>query len=213
MLLVALALPVTMKAVRAGRDAKCVSNLRQVFVGFQGYLNEFEGTFPPLQHEYDRAPFWFDLLKPYYRVEEVVRCPVLHKWQWQFGRDLIGYGYNGYWLGLYGVAHGQWPPTPEQADTGRYSRLWRKIDEVKNPAKCSLVGDTTRKPDGCYSCTMWWPNSYEEGVDPRHGDGGMVLFVDSHVQKMYKRQMNGDRPWDFCDRVREWYDPLWPRQP
>ena len=220
LVLAALALPVLMKAVRAARDTKCISNLRQVMLGFQGYMNQYDGTFPPHVNVNWTAPYWFDHILPYVQAKEVYGCPVLHKWRWEFQQHLLGYGYNAYWLGLYW--HSDVAPTPALADTGRWSRFWRKIDEVSNTAECCLVGDTGRKPDGAWSSSLWWPNTAEEGVDPRHGGGGMVVFCDGHVKKMRPEQMNDSEPWagsgakyaagKASDEVRKWYDPLWPRK-
>ena len=218
MVLAALALPVLMKAQRAARDATCISNLRQVYIGFHAYLDRFDGTFPPHKHPSSGPPYWFDLIEPNIQSEEVFGCPVLRKWRWEFQQHLLGYGYNAYWLGL-------WWHTDYNAalaDTGRWSRFWRNIDEVKNTSQCCLVGDTQRKPDGSWSSSLWWPNSAQEGVDPRHGGGGMVAFCDGHAKKVFPEQMNDGEAWagspgsyaagKASDEVRKWYDPLWPRQ-
>jgi len=211
LVLAALAVPVLSKATRAARDAKCVSNLRQVYIGFQGYINQFEGTFPPHKNISSKPPFWFDHILPYITAKEVFGCPMLHAWRWEYHQHLLGYGYNAYWLGLYW--HTCVPPTAAHADTGNWSRYWRNLDEVKNTTMCCLVGDTRRKPGGSWSSSLWWPNSHEEGVDTRHNGGGMVAFCDGHVSRMYPADMNTDKSWDWDpeSRVRKYYDPLWPR--
>ncbi|MFW6164153.1 MAG: prepilin-type N-terminal cleavage/methylation domain-containing protein [Planctomycetota bacterium] len=217
MILAALALPALFKVQRAARDAKCVSNLRQVYPGFDAYVRRYDGTYPPHKHPGSRAPYWFDLIEPYIQSEKVFGCPVLRKWRWEFHQDLLGYGYNAYWLGLWW--HGDY--NPALRDTGRWSKFWRNLDEVKNTTQCCLVGDTSRKPNGNWSSSLWWPNTAQEGVDPRHGGGGMIAFCDGHAQKMRPEQMNDSEPWagspsgfaagKASEEVRKWYDPLWPR--
>ena len=211
MILSAILLPVETRATRAARDAECISNLRQVHFAFHGYLIQTKGIFPPHKNVGGGAPYWFDHVLPYLGQKRVYGCPILRKWRWQYNPHLLGYGYNAYWLGLWW--HTDVAPSGRE-DTGRYSRFWRSVDEVKNPAKCCLVGDTPRKPDGHWSSSLWWPNSHEEGVDTRHNGGGMVAFCDGHAKKMYPRDMNDDQPWVYDGgkpEVRGYYDPLRPR--
>src|SRR5262245_25572318 len=47
-MLIAILLPALSRAREAGRFAVCLSNLRQVGIGLQGYLNEFRFVYPPL---------------------------------------------------------------------------------------------------------------------------------------------------------------------
>jgi prepilin-type N-terminal cleavage/methylation domain-containing protein len=215
LILAAIALPVLARAQSIARDAKCLSNLRQIGIAFNGYLSQHSGIFPGHQSPNWKAPHWFDHLQPYMRQEKVFACPVLTKWQWEFSRDLVGYGYNAYWLGLWW--HTDVAPSWDLADTGRWSRFWRNLDEVKNTSKCLLVGDTPRKPSGTASLTMWWPNTAQEGIDPRHrGNGGLVVFCDASGRKMTPTDLNDATPWagngsKWDPNVRQWYDPLWPR--
>src|SRR5262245_40995475 len=46
-LLIAFLSPALASAREAGRRAVCLSNLRQIGIGTQGYLNEFRSVYPP----------------------------------------------------------------------------------------------------------------------------------------------------------------------
>ena len=214
LVLAAIALPVLARAQRSARDVQCISNLRQIAIAFRGYTNQAKGTYPPHKGPTGGQPFWYELVERYVPDQPVFGCPVLRKWQWEYHPDLLGYGYNAYWLGLWW--HTDVAPAGQE-DTGRWSRFWRNSDEVKNPTRCCLVGDTPRKPGGHWSSSLWWPNSAQEGVDTRHGGGGMIAFCDGHAKKMWPKDMNDKDAWaghsgTATDEVRQWWDPLWPRR-
>ncbi len=212
-ILASLLLPALGKAQQAARDAQCISNLRQAYFGFRGYLTQYREIFPPHQSRDWQPPHWFDHILPYMPDKEVFGCPLLREWKWEFSRHLIGYGYNAYWLGLWW--HTDVAPAGQE-DTGRWSRFWRTTYEVKTPSKCCLLGDTGQKPGGTASLSLWWPNSAQEGVDDRHDGGGMMTFCDGHAQKMFPHQMNDEEAWAGRNgtanpELRQWWDPLWPR--
>ncbi len=215
-ILASLLLPIAGRAQRAARNAQCISNLRQVYLGFRGYLNQFKHIYPPHKNINGTPPYWFDVLLPYLQVEEIFGCPLLRAWKWEYHPHLLGYGYNAYWLGLWW--HTDVGP-PGQADTGRNSRFWRMETEVEQPSACCLVGDTPRKPNGSWSSSLWWPNSAQEGVDTRHDGGGMIAFCDGHVKKMFPKDMNDEEPWAGSAatyktktslKKRKYWDPLRP---
>jgi len=216
LILAALLLPVVGRAQRAARDVECISNVRQVGLGFRGYLNQYAHIFPPHVGVNWGPPYWYELVLPFLQVEEVYGCPLISAWEWDFDPHLLGYGYNAYWLGLYW--HTDVPPA-NLTDMGRWSRFWRSEIEVQQPSVCALVGDTPRKPGGAWSSSLWWPNSAQEGVDTRHGGGGIIAFVDGHAKKMYPKDMNDDEPWAGTQanyktkaslEKRKYWDPLRP---
>src|SRR5687767_16026962 len=68
-ILVAILLPALQKARAAGNAAKCLSNLRQIGMAHQMYLNDFKGViFQPVQWDPHFSPttvMWFQRLSTY----------------------------------------------------------------------------------------------------------------------------------------------------
>jgi prepilin-type processing-associated H-X9-DG protein len=89
--LIALLLPVLAQARESGRRAACTSNLRQIGIALQAYVDDHDGGFPvpPLnpppedeteEEEGDEdlsqaSTDWEDVLQPYIRSEPILRCP------------------------------------------------------------------------------------------------------------------------------------------
>jgi prepilin-type N-terminal cleavage/methylation domain-containing protein/prepilin-type processing-associated H-X9-DG protein len=155
-ILAALLLPALSRAKSAGDSAVCKSNLRQIGLGLQVYVQDF-AVYPV----YNPSPgkLWFDTLEPYTGAKHAIR---LSTNSFQMGiylcpgfahfNDVVtsssGYGYNvngawvpdkkGWGLGLGGerlVADdvSAWPP-----DGTRYNRE----NEVKKPSDMIGVGDS-----------------------------------------------------------------------
>lgn len=113
-ILAAILFPVFAQAREKARQISCASNLRQIGLATQMYLEDYDETFP-LYVYYDAtgAEYWMghitgtypnetcDLTKgplyPYMKNKEMQRCP---DWTGQllYGAD-IGYGYNWGYLG------------------------------------------------------------------------------------------------------------------
>jgi prepilin-type N-terminal cleavage/methylation domain-containing protein/prepilin-type processing-associated H-X9-DG protein len=196
-LLMAILLPAMGRARGQAREVKCRTQLREYGKGFQYYLTEWKDYFPPHKHydtrRGDVPPYWYNLIDRYFKHGEMdlnpkdsgkrnkslylARCPDLkgrrqddgnQNWEWEYDRDRLGYGYNDFWLGCY----------PNEWALNYYGRvkttLWRKLVEVKSPAECLLVADSQPKPDGDWSCSLWWPwiAAAGEGVATRHGERG-----------------------------------------
>lgn len=71
-MLLAFLFPVLSKARRAARSAQCLSNLRQIAVGFHVYAGDNEGRLP----DPDAADeSWETVMRRYLRLEDVFRCP------------------------------------------------------------------------------------------------------------------------------------------
>lgn len=89
-ILVALLLPVLAQARESGRRAACTSNLRQMGIALQAYVDDHDGGYPvvPLnpppedeseeEEENDateEVTDWEDAILPYLRSEPIFRCP------------------------------------------------------------------------------------------------------------------------------------------
>jgi len=111
-------------------------------------------------------------------------------WKWVFDCHLVGYGYNGYFLGIHPYDGGD---NLSIAGISFATRPWFKRTAIVSPVENLLVGDSMPRSDLKWSSSLWWPNScmYSnasiskgyEGIDSRrHLGTGVVVFNDSHSE-------------------------------
>ena len=70
--LASMLLPALSRAKGKANQIKCLSNLRQLHMGLQMYVDDHEDHFPPRISGRDN---WLTSLKPYYVSSSVVKCP------------------------------------------------------------------------------------------------------------------------------------------
>lgn len=75
-ILAALLFPVFSAAREKGRLSACTSNLKQIHLGFQSYLQDWDETFPIGWNGWQgRKPHYKEVIKPYVKSEGVFLCP------------------------------------------------------------------------------------------------------------------------------------------
>jgi len=221
-ILAALLLPALASAKQKAYRISCVNNLRQLAVFMQFYTDDNNDTFPGT-----RAYSWFtpkngstDPLDNWWGQyifpdngnntnNTVFRCPAIKgkevnvdgfTWSWAFNSDLVGYGFNTYFLGAF--------PQPSSIDNVfagglTYSpNTWFKRTGVKTPSDTLLLCDSNPKStDDSDSSSCWWAKSCEnvagsstrqyEGVYMlRHQNTGVVVFTDGHAECRNDSQIN-----------------------
>jgi len=127
------------------------------------------------------------------------------KWHWQFNCHYVGYGYNGWFLGVHPYSATASP----LAEAGHFFSNTEtfKRTQVLHPNDCLLVGDKNpRPPDGLWSSSLWFPTawmdpnaqsdgSFNEGVDAvRHLGMGIIEFVDGHAEARHDVDINPQGP-------------------
>ena len=80
-LLIALLLPAIKRARELGRVLACMSNLRQIGIGFELYASDFERSFP-FRRTDNNTKFWADDMVPYDLVGKVWVCPTSNGENW-----------------------------------------------------------------------------------------------------------------------------------
>lgn len=224
-LLIAILIPSLARARENARRVVCENNLGQLHKSNVFYLSDSKGVMPPhLGPGSDPAGAWFVLLGKYYKSKDIPRCASLGTdtetdhgitWSWAYTHVYIGYGYNGFFLGLF-------PHTdPENAFGGSpwISYRWFKEAKIKQPCWNLLFGDDQPKGDQQFGGQLWFQNSAENPANPgtegvnmkRHRGGGNVVFNDGHCEFRRTRTIN---PWDpnTNSNVQFW-DPLLRRKP
>jgi len=212
-ILASMLLPALAKAKAKGDRTKCLNNLKQISLFMQLYTDDYNDTFPWHRNQNDAdnpakaiTNWWGTTI-----VTNMGRgasnfffCPSIKgkrldngvKWQWKFDCHLVGYGYNGYFLG-----HG-----PYNGESLAVAGITFKVDKefkrsaIRSPSQNLVVSDSMPKSDLMWSSSLWWPSSCMnpagsgggyEGVDQRrHLNTGVVVFNDGHSEARKDKQIN-----------------------
>src|ERR1022692_3558406 len=223
-ILAALLLPALAKAKEKVQRISCMNNLRQLGLFMQLYTDSNNDIFPghrdypwftpPPGHD----NWWGEYIFPNggntnatVATTTTFRCPAItgeqkevdgSTWSWAFNRDLVGYGYNTYFLGLY--------PQPNQ-DTVVVAihfptAQWFKGTGLRKPSDTFLIGDSDPYSPAAgaglvnsFSC--WWPTASQnvaggsgsgkyEGVTMMRHSLGVCVFTDGHAEARKDSQIN-----------------------
>jgi prepilin-type N-terminal cleavage/methylation domain-containing protein/prepilin-type processing-associated H-X9-DG protein len=208
-ILAALLLPALAKAKQKANSISCMNNLRQIAIFDQLYINENKDVFPA-HRDNDPAngiDWWGPMVANYGGGKtNLFRCASLNgpqklpdgtPWTWAFNRDLVGYGYNSYFLGLYSQTS---PWTTVCGGITFVSSWWFKSTSVKAPTDTLLFCDSGPSTAGFWSSSCWWPtacmNQYStshkyEGADTsRHNKRANIVFVDGHSESRKDADIN-----------------------
>ena len=211
-ILAGMLLPALARAKSKGQRIVCLNNLKQIGLFMQLYTDDSEDMFPAhrnngVTHSNPILTNWWGTTIIGYANgnSNVFRDPSIKgkrldngtKWEWKFDCHLVGYGYNGWFLGLH-------PYGPEDITVGgvRYqSKPWFKRSSVKNPSESLVIGD--KQPYGqsqpVWGSSLWWPNSCMEvkggsvfeGIEPkRHLGTAVAGFNDGHSEVRKSTQIN-----------------------
>src|SRR5437763_1262196 len=218
-ILAGLLLPALARAKAKGERIACLNNLRQISLFMQLYTEENRDIFPGHRNNnlgFNNADetasltnWWGTTIIGYSTngLTNLFHCASFKgkrtdngiKWQWKFDCHLVGYGYNGYFLGIHPYDNGD----DLSIDGIKFTtRPWFKRSAIVSPAENLLIGDAMPKSDLKWSSSLWWPSSCMkrdpklslsgyEGIDPnRHLGTGVVVFNDGHSEARKDRDIN-----------------------
>ena len=239
-ILASMLLPALARAKSKGHRTVCINNLRQINLFMEFYTDENNDTFPAHRNQNlntsDAGPsltnWWGTTITTYAGGKSnLFHDPAIKgkrlddgtTWQWKFDCHLVGYGYNGWFLGHH-------PYGPQDLTVGGvrfHVDAQFKRSGIVSPAQNLSVGD--KQPYGSppsWGSSLWWeascmdPNVVKrssfptyEGVEPkRHLGTAVVGFNDGHAEARKSDSINppanpADRSATALINSRYW-DPL-----
>lgn len=153
-ILAAILFPVFARARENARRASCMSNEKQLALGFTMYTQDNDEKLP-----YHANPaFWGSAIYPYVRSYQLFFCPsdTIHNSANALSTANISYGYNYNWL------------------------INKSLASINYPAETLLLGDTGLNVTGY---VIYYSSATYEPRD-QHLSGCNFAFVDGHVKWM-----------------------------
>ena len=218
-ILAAMLLPALASAKSKAIRISCLNNLKQMTLFTQIYTDENNDLFPTaLATTYgnwdatDENNYWWGAFicggtTNYYNsfhdpaVNRPITLPGGAVWNWAFNFNLVGYGYNSFFLSCT-------PNAPTELGVNFikfHSSANFKRSAILHPVDCLVFGDKQPKPDLTASASLWWPNASMhqpsssgayEGIDTmRHNAGkfpgiGNIGFSDGHSESRQEAKIN-----------------------
>lgn len=227
-ILASMLLPSLNKARQKAKAIACISNQKQLGLGWQQYVQDNEEYFVPY---YVKPPWTYRLCFGKYADKKTMLCPgrdgsrpkdgIMAPWytssiyapyqntHWFWSSP--DYGYNGFYIGsdVYGKDGGN-AYTPA------------KLSRVKRPGQTILLGDSSDP-----SSTLWGVRGYH-GIWahyatssgggllwPTHGNVANILWVDGHASAQIAKgtDIGGSQSLYYTDIGNHWMsDNKWDRQ-
>jgi len=187
-LLVALLLPALGEARASARRSVCLSNARQLGIGFMSYLNDFAYAYPyyndftPLGNQ-DR--YWHHKFvnRSYVPVDDPFFCP-----SHELPEPGAGFEQQYYWFYNGAVSYGMNIGLTFDYDLdGGSTFSTARFDQITEPARTIVLVDSffaTQPQKGSHYVYPWaktGPIGDDGNATPRHGGICNVLWVDGHA--------------------------------
>jgi len=239
-ILAAMLLPALSKAKGKALQTSCMNNLRQIGLFMQFYTDENSDTFPAHRNQglytTDARPsinnWWGTAIVTYGGGRSnLFHDPAINgkrfdngtAWVWNFDCHLVGYGYNGYFLGRHPYGPASLIVGGVKFDTAPTF----KRSSIRKPSENLVIGD--KQPYGnppSWGSSLWWESACMdpavvarssfptyEGVEPkRHLGQAVISFNDGHAEARKSTLINppanpADRSVRALVNSRYW-DPL-----
>jgi prepilin-type N-terminal cleavage/methylation domain-containing protein/prepilin-type processing-associated H-X9-DG protein len=218
-ILAAMLLPALASAKQKAIRISCLNNLKQMILFTQIFTDDNNDQFPTalggpvgVWDAGDKATNWWGTIicgssTNYYNsfhdpaVNSAITIAPGVSWNWAFTFDLVGYGYNSFFLDF------SPNPAPQSVSVAGYKFSGGqnfKRSAIRHPTDCLVFGDKQPKADLSASGSLWWPNASmnpsvagnHEGIDTtRHNGGkfpgvGNVGFADGHSEARKDANIN-----------------------
>ncbi len=190
-LLAAILFPVFSRARENARRASCLSNVKQIGLGFMQYVQDYDERVPASTA--NNSTSFYTYLEPYLKSEQIRVCP-------SDSKKTTGYGYNYAYFALL--------PGNAQVSGGCIN-----IARVQNVAQTVMLTDNSAGRDFDYPPSIWGATGASPAfgldnygdVSDRHFEGTVVAWADGHAkwlrrEKLYPAGCSGaacDELWDL----------------
>ncbi len=195
-ILAAILFPVFAKAREKARQTSCLSNLKQLSLGCNMYVQDYDEMWVPIWPGAYGQPgnliIWMHCILPYVKNAQIFTCPSAPDQFWTGGINAAGTGPDmkcGY------GANTAW--TNDGSQTSEHAGPFRaamggtvSLATIKLPAECIALGDTGWYGESSYGKVYAYTVECRKDFNSpapaaRHNDGANVGFVDGHA-KWYK---------------------------
>lgn len=161
--LAAILFPIIASATRSARKAKCVSNLRQLYMAQKLYSDDYDRTLVPARAG---GVTWCQILQSNMKSKEIVLCPEDHTPQTVSGSEDLPHSY--------GINYNLTYNTSGAPFVFSMSTLSRTTD---------LLIFFDMKPSAKAMGSSYYTNRLSR-VDTRHGGRCGVTFLDGHAKML-----------------------------
>ncbi|MFQ6097750.1 MAG: DUF1559 domain-containing protein [Armatimonadota bacterium] len=181
-ILAAILFPVFSRAREKARQTSCLSNLKQIGLALEMYVQDSDERFPrhcPCCPSRRAHPCWAGSIYPYVKSSEMFQCP-------SFGRDVNMGGQTP-------DAGGSPFPTVRRSYGFNFGLDYKKLAQVRYPSELIAVADSTNVPGRTDCCATGYlapvpRNSCCQSrapygrVSPIHNEGANHVFADGHAK-------------------------------
>ncbi|MCI0747330.1 MAG: prepilin-type N-terminal cleavage/methylation domain-containing protein [Verrucomicrobia subdivision 3 bacterium] len=177
-ILASLLMPAIASAKKRARNTQCLSNLKQIGVATQLYLQDSEGVLQ-LDALIPGSNTWATILATNVGLgaSDVFVCP-----------DYKPFRFKN-WITVYGI---RVDPPPQSASGP--GRVFFRVDSAGDPSEYLLVGDTTSQAQGGYTAYNYYKFNVSSAlrlIHARHFGRANGLFLDGHVEACNKPRLEG----------------------
>ena len=166
-ILASMLFPVFSRARAKARQSSCLSNLKQIALSIEMYVQDYDECYNYYQHSLTQP--WYDMLHPYMKNREIIVCP--EKREWRPGGSepsKTGYGLN---QSVFPAGGGS--PVPVAPIS---------MSQIGDPAGTIGGADKHQGNIHCIGVSFSSSTAWPYNVDSRHNSGANFFFLDGHAK-------------------------------
>ncbi|HAO67863.1 MAG TPA: hypothetical protein DCR17_14385 [Verrucomicrobiales bacterium] len=204
-ILAGLLLPALSKAKGKAKQIQCASNLRQLMLALQMYVDDHDDQIPP---RISFGPNWMNSLQPYYIDKNLIRCPTDGP---KAQRSYLINGFNDY----FAVTLSK--PEFEEFKEWRGSQNM-KLVSIQNPSETIMFGEKKKDREDVHMDFYQGEGNDVEAIDQNkhnasggqsESGGSNFAFVDGSVRLLkYGKSLSPKNLWAVTDQWRNAPSPL-----
>jgi len=222
-ILAAILFPVFARARENARRTSCLSNMKQIGLGFMQYTQDYDEKLPRNEYAWSGTGLinWDEAIYPYVKSTQLFQCPsavgASTAASTQYNQDATGTSLTGQWTGFpnrdYGM-NGYLVPGLASTIGGALvdNNGFLALASIGNAAEVFLAGEARRSNlGGWYGSILYAHNSSTQityGNDQGgvfgsiHLEGANWLYADGHAKWLKPNGITG--PWNVATRRAPW---------